>query len=311
MKCAAPRRLIGANGLRASGPFLGPVLGLALGVMAGAAGAQSNGPAETPPADFTGAQFIDSAGCAFARAAINGQTRWVPRLDPDRQPVCGLTPSLTPSLADAADTPAPAAPAAPGRADDTDTADVPAPDAATPARTAAATPAPAPAPATATATATPRPQAPHRTATPAAPARAAPALPESIPAGDMTGIPTVPCPAHYPQRGVICVEQRVFQQIVAARAAGAAGAAMPDLTGTPQAGAEGRFVQIGAFAVPANAQRTLARLREQGLPPQSRRVRHQGRMLELVYAGPFDSAETLQAALRTARALGFADAYIR
>lgn len=192
MKRAAPWRLIGTNGLRAGGSFPGLVLGLALGVMAGAAAAQSNGPAEAPPADFTGAQFIDSAGCAFARAAINGQTRWVPRLGPDRQPVCGLAPSL----ADAADTPASAAP---GRADDTDTADAPAPDAATPARTAAATPAPAPAPAAAAAA--PRPQAPRRTATPAAPAAAAPTLPDSIPAGDMTGIPTVPCPAHYPSAG--------------------------------------------------------------------------------------------------------------
>lgn len=51
-------------------------------------------PAETPPADFAETQYVDSRGCAFVRAAFNGQTTWLPQLDTQREPVCGLEPSL-------------------------------------------------------------------------------------------------------------------------------------------------------------------------------------------------------------------------
>lgn len=51
-------------------------------------------PAETPPADFAETHYVDSRGCAFVRAAFNGQTTWLPQLDSDREPLCGLAPSL-------------------------------------------------------------------------------------------------------------------------------------------------------------------------------------------------------------------------
>lgn len=47
------------------------------------------GPAERPPADFPGAQYIDSTGCVFTRDGRN----WRPRLDDDSAPLCGFPPS--------------------------------------------------------------------------------------------------------------------------------------------------------------------------------------------------------------------------
>jgi predicted small lipoprotein YifL len=58
-----------------------------------AAFAQS-GPAELPPADFAGRQYVDSSGCVFVRAEVNGAVTWAPRLNRDRTPLCGYRPSL-------------------------------------------------------------------------------------------------------------------------------------------------------------------------------------------------------------------------
>jgi hypothetical protein len=58
-------------------------------------------PAEQPPADFDAAEYVDSAGCVFARVDIGGRIEWVPRVGQDRQQLCGMEPTL------AMDTPAP------------------------------------------------------------------------------------------------------------------------------------------------------------------------------------------------------------
>ncbi len=75
--------------------FLGTVV-LASALVTGTAWAQSeaNGPAEPPPAGFSGSQFIDSKGCVFVRAGLNGGVAWVPRVDVNRQPLCGYKPTV-------------------------------------------------------------------------------------------------------------------------------------------------------------------------------------------------------------------------
>lgn len=75
--------------------------------------ARDTGPAEQPPASFTGNQYVDSRGCVYIRAGVDGNTNWVPRVSRNRQLVCGLTPSLGGTATAAAPAPAPrSAPAA-------------------------------------------------------------------------------------------------------------------------------------------------------------------------------------------------------
>jgi|GEM_PF-1316811 len=50
-------------------------------------------PAELPPPDFRGQQFVDSRGCLFMRAGPPGQTVWIPRVTRDGIPLCGNAPS--------------------------------------------------------------------------------------------------------------------------------------------------------------------------------------------------------------------------
>lgn len=48
-------------------------------------------PAEPPPADFTAAQFIDSAGCVF----VSTPQGWRARIARDGSPICGYPPTLS------------------------------------------------------------------------------------------------------------------------------------------------------------------------------------------------------------------------
>jgi hypothetical protein len=370
------------------------LLGTATTIAATAADAQARRvsviPAETPPASFSGSQYVDSRGCVFVRAGSNGQTTWVPRFGADRQPVCGFAPTSAGAAQDQAqvrpaapETPAPATlPVEPPRAPAPELI-VTAPPAgvvriARPADsgpqiiagTPLADPTTAtPNPATATARATsPRRTEPARVAlrpTPPAQTAAAnvphpqpphsPAHPQgdgewvvwdgSSPAplgGNRVWVPrgqasltVVPPPSGQaaPRPAQTAAAPRQARRpadgispfaVPAADPWGWSAAPMPRLRGAPHAaatpsplhpaasrGAAGQFVQVGAYAVPSNAARTQAQLRDHGLPVAVSRARQGGRDLALVMTGPFASADEVLAALTTARRMGFRDAYIR
>lgn len=69
---------------------------------------RDTGPAEIPPTSFRGSQYVDSKGCVYIRAGVDGNVTWVPRVSRERKVVCGFQPSQV------ATAPAPAAPATGG-----------------------------------------------------------------------------------------------------------------------------------------------------------------------------------------------------
>ncbi len=72
-----------------------------------------------------------------------------------------------------------------------------------------------------------------------------------------------------------------------------------------------RYVQLGAYANPANVNRAIATLHRLGLPAAKIRTTQSGRAIELVVSGPFNDAQSLARALQSARASGYGDAITR
>jgi hypothetical protein len=62
-------------------------------LMAPAAGAEPLRPAELPPPDYAGLQYVDSRGCLFARAGTEAEVLWIPRVSRQGVPACGNPPS--------------------------------------------------------------------------------------------------------------------------------------------------------------------------------------------------------------------------
>ncbi|MGR3631090.1 MAG: SPOR domain-containing protein [Limimaricola soesokkakensis] len=122
-----------------------------------------------------------------------------------------------------------------------------------------------------------------------------------------------------PNRGVRIVEQAGAGQVRAPVTAApvAVPTALVSRVSTrsapvaPAVAAQGRFVQIGAFAQSANADRAAARLRAMGLPVAHGRVTKGGTEMRIVATGPFADAATLGRVLGSVRKAGYADAFAR
>ena len=295
-----------------------------------------DGPAELPPESFADAQYVDSTGCVFLRAGLNDEVMWVPRVTKDRKPLCGYAPSLAapvPAVEGAVDVVAPLA----------------APEPA--AEEAQATVAPEAQPATAAPEAQPAataPGTPQRKAAAArrpAPLRCAPEAPLLARVPLVSGGMAVLCLSEdarlVPRTAILRFEDALplapaaGQVLVCPRGATnvqrvpmmSGGATLLCTEGTGslarlsvpklRAGtkavptAQGSFVQVASFVQPANAARTKAWLAHLGLPVATGWLIRRGQEFEVIFAGPFSSADTAHATLRLIQNAGFDDAFLR
>lgn len=91
--------------MRLTRPAAGLLLSASLFGAAHAQGGTTGAlPAEFPPATYEGLQYVDSTGCVFIRAGIDGAVTWVPRVTRDRKQVCGYKPTAIRSTAQSAPT---------------------------------------------------------------------------------------------------------------------------------------------------------------------------------------------------------------
>lgn len=261
-------------------PFVAIVAAL---LSAGAVQAQSlsrlGGPANLPPQGFDGQQFADARGCLFMRAGFGANVTWVPRVDSHHIPLCGFPPSF-----DAATLTAVEAAMAPD------------PEAAPPVVAApvvaAAVAAPVQKPAT-----IPKPPKGYRLAW------------TDDRLNPMRGIGTAQGQA---QQDLVWTRQVPAQLVAAApRTADKPAARVAVSTMSAPEGDLRAFVQVGSFGDPANARRAGDRLAALGLPVATGRVTRQGKVLTVIFAGPFSEAKVARAGLAAARAAGFDDAVLR
>jgi len=225
--------------------------------------------AVAPVAEVRGRQFVDPYGCVFLCVTISGQRSWLPLLGADDKPVCGQTPSGA-KIGGVVQAPA-SEPAATAAAA-TATANP-----VGPATAPAATTAPAP---EAAVTAPAAAEAPADTGGEAT--AALPAKPSAPPKPPETPKPPDPSNTSAPAK-----PPTPATQITAAQ----------------------RWIQIGAFADPANADALHRRLIAEGWSVGQAPIL--GGKMTVVLVGPFAKPDALRAALVRLQALGFDTAFAR
>ncbi len=72
-----------------------------------------------------------------------------------------------------------------------------------------------------------------------------------------------------------------------------------------------RYVQVGTYGQPGNADRAVRRLQQMGLPVRLGTYKKSGKTYKIVLAGPFNSGSALKSGLNAARRAGFSDAFTR
>lgn len=264
------------------------------------------GLAEAPPADFTGLQYIDSTGCVFLRATFGGTVGWVPQVNADRKPLCGYPPTL--AQAPGAEAVAPADDKLPA-ADEVDLAAAVAAVAFTP-------------------EAAGQPEAPPQTASPRK-IGCYKSAPVPIVVDLQGGGKAVVCtrgdgsrdgwrPPIYPEGSEVPPGQAALEaELAPGRCFGSLpclGAAAPEAAPEPastEVPVGTIFVQVGAFAVAANADRSEAQIAQMGLPAGRSGLVLAGTELQVIHAGPFTDRSEALAAQAQLRAAGFSDAFIR
>ncbi|TMV90497.1 SPOR domain-containing protein [Thioclava sp. BHET1] len=278
-------------------------------------------PAETPPAGFTGRQYVDSKGCAFVRAGLAGATTWVARINRDQSQVCGYKPTLDTAKA-----------ATPVVVPDVTVATVKpvAPSASRPKNTSVVAAAPVMPTVTQKAPVAHAPRrvrvVHHAPGTRArgsvysnevsvgglAPVRITSEMPEGgwEPAFDdgrlnpFRGPRSAAGTAQMEQSWSQSVPMKMIAQPRPRTVAPTGVQVTRAHAGMPTGG---RFVQAGSFSAPGNADAARVRLQALGLPVSRG---HSGRFT-VIYAGPFASHAAAIKALPTVRRAGFGDAFVR
>ncbi len=301
--------------------------------------AQTDEPAEQLAADYQGQSYVDSNGCIFLKAGYGGDATWVPRVGQDRKPVCGQTPTKAVSNVTEATgsdvTPARNAKVRKrvvGAAKPRAAVKIGCPISVPVARRYATTDGGSVVICTATngsLTGARPPIYPSGSGVGAALSVArypGIAIRLAQPRGAALASGGVTPPKGYerawkdgrlnPLRGKgtaagQAAQDKVWTREVPAEAVVAKATTKPAVKTTVAASNGGLYVQVGAFGEPSNADGASARLSALGLPVSKGKFTSGGKVLQVVYAGPFASGADAQAALRAARGNGFSDAFIR
>ena len=297
---------------------------------AGAAFSQTDGPAELPSVDYEGQSYVDSNGCIFLKAGYGGDATWVPRVGQDRKPICGQTPTnAVAKVSDAAATDTPQAPKTRVKKAKVHAAapHVPVmigcPVSVPVARRYATTDGGSVVICTATNGSLTGARSPIYPAGSGVGASLSPkryagaTIPLGLAQAAADGVVSPP-----PGYERAWKDDRLNQLRGKSMAAGQDSMLAGDATAAPvvakakrvvalSAGSGAYYVQVGAFGEPSNAAGAGARLKAMGLPVSKGQFSRQGKLLQIVYAGPFASGADAQTALNAARSSGFSDAFIR